>query len=201
MISKNRVAGWLQALLMIAIVPGCGGGGEGAVLFVDAEFDPASASDHFIGLSEANIGVAQTFTVLADGKFEQFSIVVTDGVSLDTGVIRLTVRPLVGAVPDPSESSSIMIPIDVDTSTLPLTLDETFTIFDVGDDPGREVLEGQTYAIVVEFMRRSGIDTAPVARVYGQTGDPLPGETGAVDPGSGYVVNTNDYFFRTFSLQ
>lgn len=186
---------------MSVILAGCGDGSEGAVLYVDAEFDPATASDHFVGLSETNIGVAQSFTVLADGKFERFSIVVTDGVSLDNGVIRLTVRPLVGGLPNPSEASSIIVPIDVDTSTLPLTLDETFTLFDVGDDPGREVLAGETYAIVAEFMSRAGRDTAPIARVYGQTGDPAPGMTGAVDSGPGYVVNTNDYFFRTFSLQ
>ena len=189
-------------LMLASFAVGCGSSsGSGSVLYVDAEFDPDTASDHSLGLSESNPGVAQTFTVLEDGKFEQFSIVVTDGESPDNGVIRITVRPATGGVPNPSEASSIIDPINVATSTLPATLVEEFTVFDVGDDSGRQVLAGEEYAIVVEFVSRAGVDSTPIARVLGQLGNPFAGGNGAMDPTTGYVVNTNDYFFRTFSLQ
>lgn len=82
-ISRNESAGcrgssslvrWMSGILLSgAIAWGCGGSATGLVLFVDAEFDPATVSDTTIGISEANPGVAQIFTVLADGKFERFS--------------------------------------------------------------------------------------------------------------------------------
>ncbi len=197
---NDRCVWMLGILLSCAIASGCGGDASGVILYVDAEFDPATASDHNAGINETNPGVAQTFTVLANGKFEQFSIVVTDGESPDDGVIRITVRPLIGGVPDPSPASSIIVAIDVDTTTLPATLVEQFTTFDVGDDPGRQVLIGEEYAIVIEFVSRTGVDTTPIARVLGQGSNPYAGGTGAVDAGSGYAVSTDDYIFRTFNL-
>ncbi len=190
----------LSALLCTTVV-GCGSNNGGSVLVADAEFDPATASDHNIGVNEAMPGVAQTFTVLATGKFERFWLVVTDGESPDDGTIRITVRPLVAGVPNPDPGTSIIRAIDVDTTTLPATLVEQFSIFDVGDDPGREVSAGEQYALVIEFVSRTGVDTAPIARVLGQTGDPYADGTGAADAGAGYVANTNDYLFRTFVLQ
>lgn len=173
------------------------------MLVADAEFDPVLASDHNIGISELNPGVAQTFTVLADGKFEEFWIVITDGESIDDGIVEITVRPLVAGLPNPDPDSSIIDPIEVDTTTLPATLVEEYTEFFVGDDPGedRETPMGSQYAIVIEFISRTGVDTAPIVRVLGRMGDEYLDGTGAVDSGMGYVATTNDYIFRTFSLQ
>lgn len=201
-----------RRLSLVSILLGCFvgslgcGSPEGAVLVVDAEFDPVAASDAFGGLNEATTGIAQTFTVQNDGRFERFWIVLTQGNSADDGTVRITVRPLVGGLPDPSPASSIIVPIDVDTSTLPATLVETFTIFDVGDDPGRNVLVGETYAIVVEFVSRTtSTDTNPICLVLGISGvggDPFAGGVGAEDNGAGYVQDPtmDDYIFRTFVL-
>lgn len=200
-ISKKRMGKVLGILLSGAVAWGCGGDSSGLVLMVDAEFDPLTPSDISTGVSEMTLGVAQTFTVLADGKFEEFSIILTDGESPDDGVVQITVRPVVGGVPDSDPSTSIISAINVNTADLPATLVEQFTTFDVGDDPGRQVLMGEQYAIVVEFLSRTGVDTTPIARLLGQIGDPYPDGNGAMDLGAGYVANTNDYIFRTFSLQ
>lgn len=200
-IANKRMASVLGILVLGALAWGCSGSGTGDVLYVDAEFDPATPSDTSIGISEANLGVAQTFTVLASGKFEQFWFVITDGESPDDGVIQVTVRPVVAGVPNANPASSIITAININTATLPATLVEQFTMFDVGNDPGREVMMGEEYAIVVEFVSRAGVDTTPIARVLGQVGDPYAGGTGAVDAGTGYVANTDDYLFRTFSLR
>jgi hypothetical protein len=45
------------------------------VLIVDAEFDPAMASDTSQPVHEANLAVTQTFPVLPTGKFEEFWII------------------------------------------------------------------------------------------------------------------------------
>jgi hypothetical protein len=191
---------------MAVFASGCGEGGSGAVLIVDAEFDPATASDTSQPVHEANLAVAQTFTVLATGKFEEFWIILTDGESVDDGIIRITVRPLNGmGEPDEDPATSIIDPIDVDTSTLPAALVETFTVFDVGDEPGREVVAGETYAIVVDFVSRTtSTDVNAIARVLGQTdagGDPYAGGTGWTgESGVGFTNNTDDYIFRTFVL-
>lgn len=196
---------WGSGILIAGLLAfglGCGEAGEGGILMVDAEFDPVMASDHNLGINEARPGVAQSFTVLADGKFEQFWIVLTDGESVDTGTVRVTVRPVVGGLPDPSPAASIIDPIDVATSTLPSVLVEEFTAFDVGNDPGREVMTGEVYAIVVEFVSRdTSTDTLPIARILGIATNPYADGTGAEDNTAGYVANTNDYLFRTFVLQ
>ena len=184
---------------------GCGGS-DGLVLRVDAEFNPVVGANQQAGLSEANRGVAQSFTVLSAGKLEKFSLIITDGPSPDDGVIRITVRPLDGmGEPDPDPASSIIVPIDVDTSTLPATLVETFTEFFVGDDPGRQVMPGEQYAIVIDFVSRTGVDTADIALVLGQdnsAGDPYAGGTGWTGESMvGFTANTDDYIFRTFVLQ
>ena len=192
--------------LALAILVGCGDP-EGAVLVVDAQYDPTTASNDFSGVSEAMPGVAQTFTVLANGKFEEFWIVLTQGFSSDTGTVRITVRPVVGGVPNAAESSSIIDPIDVDTTTLPALGVEQYTEYNVGSDPGREVVAGEVYAIVVEFVSRTGSDTnVDIARLRGTDGsggDPYADGTAAEDSGSGYVANASmdDYLFRTFVLQ
>jgi hypothetical protein len=194
-------------LAMLAIVAsGCDGSGDGGVLRVDAEFDPPTPQDTTQPIDEANPSVAQTFTVLESGKFEKFSIVVTDGESIDDGTIRITVRPLNAmGEPDDDEDTSIIDPIDVDTSTLPPVLVEEFTEFFVGDEPGREVSAGEEYAIVVDFISRSSNrDTDAIARLLGQTdvmGDPYVDGTGSTgESGVGFTNNTDDYFFRTFVL-
>ncbi len=196
------------ALMWLCLAaPGCGSSSaEGAVLFVDAEFDPVAPADQDAGVSENQPGVAQTFTVLSTGKFEEFWIVLVDGPSVDDGTVRITVRPVVGGVPDASPSSSIIRPIDVDTSTLPGGATETFSEFNVGNDPGRQVVAGEMYAIVVEFVDRgTGVETgAAIANIRGiDRGNPFTGGNAAEDPGTGYVVNADmdDYIFRTFILR
>lgn len=200
------VLAWLA--LSALLFAGCGEGStKGLVLFVDAEFDPMTASDTSQPIHEANLAVAQTFTVLSTGKLEEFRIVVTDGESVDDGFIRITVRPLNGmGEPDDDPMTSIITPIDVDTTTLPVTLVETFTTFDVGMDPGRQVVLGETYAIVVEFVSRTtSTDVNAIARVLGQTdagGDPYVDGTGSTGANlAGFTNNTDDYFFRTFVLR
>lgn len=204
---KQRVRGVLSAAVVaIVLSTGCGDP-EGSVLVADAEFDPVAPSDVASGVSEAMPGVAQTFTVEADGKFEEFWLALTQGPSVDSGVVRVTVRPVVGGLPNASEGSSIITPIDVDTSTLPGLAVEEFTVFDVGSDPGREVVATEQYAIVVEFVSRTGSDTnVAIARVLGTDGtggDPYAGGTAAEDAGGGYATNADgdDYLFRTFLLQ
>jgi len=182
---------------------GCGRDENQLVLFVDAEFDPMFA-DTSQPLHEANLGVAQSFTVLTDGKLDEFWLVVTQGESVDSGTIRITIRPLNGmGEPDPDPASSIIVPIDVDTSTLPATLVDQFTVFSLKNEPGRDVLMGETYAIVVDFVSRATMtDVNPIARVLGQVGDPYPDGSGATgESGVAFTNNTDDYIFRTFVLR
>ena len=204
--------GWLLGVLVAAIFAGgCGDGGTGNLLFVDAEFDPLDpeliVSDVAQPIHEANLAVAQSFTVLSTGKFEEFWIVITQGESADDGIIRITVRPLNAmGEPDENEASSIIDPIDIDTATLPALLLEEFTEFDVGDEPGRSVVVGETYAIVVDFISREAMtDVLPIARMLGQTdalGDPYMDGMGSTgETGVGFTNNTDDYFFRTFVLR
>ncbi len=203
MLDRNRRFQAACALSLAIAWAGCGSP-EGAVLVADAQYDPVAASNAGEGVSEVS-GVAQTFTVLAAGKFEVFWVVLIQGSSVDDGVVRITVRPLVAGVPNPAEGSSIITPIDVDTTTLPTI--EQFTEFNVGSDPGREVLPGEQYAIVVEFVSRTGVDAnQPIAEIRGTdggAGDPYADGTAAENNGGGYVANANmdDYIFRTFVLQ
>lgn len=204
----NGRTGWILALLFFVVAGvGCDSDASGLVLRVDAEFDPGTVSDASWPISETTPGVAQSFTVLAKGQLDEFWIVVTQGESLDDGIIRITVRPTNAlGEPDDDPNSSIIDAIDVDTSTLPGVLVDEFTVFNVGDEPNREVLAGEMYAIVVDFVSRdTNNDANAIARVLGQTnalGDPYPDGTGSTgESGVGFTANTNDYFFRTFVLQ
>jgi hypothetical protein len=195
------------AVAGLALIAGCGGGEtEGAVLRADAEFDPPAAATAFRPIGEANPAVAQTFTVEQDGRLEEFWLVVTDGESADAGTIRVTVQPVDGGgVIDDDVADSLIDPILINTSSLPAILVDDFTEFDIGDEPGRDVLAGERYAIVVEFVSRAGdTDDAAIARVLGllpAPGDPYAGGTGATgELGVGFTNNTEDYFFRTFVL-
>jgi hypothetical protein len=204
----NRRGSWFWALLcLVAIGAGCGSSGDRQIVRVDAEYDPATISDTSWPIAEATPGVAQSYTVLADGRLDEFWFVITQGESLDDGIIRITVRPtdLMG-VPDPDPNSSIIDPIDVDTTLLPPVLVDEFSVFDVSSESGRNVLAGEMYAIVVDFVNRSSNNDAnAIARVLGQTnalGDPYLEGTGSTgESGVGFTANTNDYFFRTFVLQ
>jgi hypothetical protein len=195
------------AMAGLALAAGCGGGEPGgSVVRTDAQFDPPSGATAFRPLNEANPAVAQTFTVLQDGLLEEFWIVVTDGESADSGTLRISVQPVDGdGVIDDDLANSIIDPILVNTSTLPEILIDSFTEFDIGTEPGREVVAGERYAIVVEAVSRATrTDTLAIARVLGQLpspGDPYTGGTGATgELGDGFTNNTEDYFFRTFVL-
>jgi hypothetical protein len=197
---------WLDLVVAVGLstsLAGCGGDAGGAVLRVDSEFNPPTAANTFRPVNEANPAVAQTFTVEQDGRLEEFWIVVTDGISDDAGTIRITVQPVDGGgVIDDDVADSIIDPIVINTSTLPDILLEEFTEFNIGDEPGRDVLAGERYAIVVEFVSRTtSTDTDPIAIVLGQTGNPFADGTGATgELGDGFTNNTDDYFFRTFVL-
>jgi len=194
----------LSLLCVVVFVGGSCNKGDRPVLKVDAEFDPGTASDTAAPVHEANPGVGQTFTVLADGDLEEFWIVVTQGESADDGMIQITVRPTnMAGEPDPDPNTSIITPIDVDTSTLPATLVDEYTIFDLTSQPPIEVMAGEELAIVVDFVSRAtSNDANPIARLLGQTGDPYPDGSGSMgESGVGFTNNTNDYFFRTFVLQ
>lgn len=195
-----------SAIGVLALAAGCGGAAEEQVLRADAQFDPPSAATSFRPVNEANRAVAQTFTVEQDGVLDEFWVVVTDGESADAGTIRITVQPVDGVgVIDHDLVDSIIDPIVVDTSTLPALLIEEFTEFNLGGLPGRDVLVGERYAIVVEFVSRAtNADANAIARVLGQLpapGDPFAGGTGATGQlDVGFTNNTEDYFFRTFVL-
>lgn len=200
--SGSRIAAGLMALTL-AVGVGCGGSGSGLTLFVDAEYDPAAASNTNPGIHEASLSVAQTFTVLQDGKFEEFEIVLTQGSSVDDGVVRIDVRPVLPTgEPEPDDTNSLFTPIDIDTVDLPATLMDEYTLFDVGDEPNREVLAGEEYAIVVTFVSRTGVDTnQPIAYLLGRLGDEYADGSGSLDPdGLGFTNDMADYFFRTFVL-
>jgi hypothetical protein len=189
-----------------ATLAGCGSDPEAAVLFTDAEFNPPSPATAFRAVDEASPAVAQTFTVENDGRLEQFWLVVTDGESDDDGTIQVTIQPVsAGGVIDDDEDNSLIEPILIDTTTLPDVLVEEFTEFDIGDEPGRHVLAGERYALVVSFVERTtDDDDDAIARVLGQLpnpGDPYADGTGATgELGVGFSDNTEDYFFRTFVL-
>ena len=200
---------WSLATRIGLIVIACGlalgcGDPEGRVLRADAEFDPALPANVFHPISESSLLVAQTFVVEEpEGMFEEFELVLTAGESADDGIVRVTVRPLDGSgVPDPTEASSIIVPFDVDTATLPAFGADEFTTFFVGDDPNREVIAGDELAIVVEFINRStSTDVDPIARLAGVSGDVFVEGTGSEDAdGTGFTNSTDDYFFRTFIL-
>lgn len=197
----GRLDGLLAVWVTVAFAVGCGDP-EGSVLEVDAEFNPETAASVFRPINEANRAVAQIFSVGLDGRLEEFWLVITDGNSNDAGTVRITVQPvLVGDVIDDDPNNSLIDPIIVDTATLPVAV-EHFTEFDIGDEPGRDVRDGEKYALVVEFVSRAtNNDTAPIALVLGQTGDPFANGTGATGQlGVGFTNNTEDYFFRTFIL-
>ena len=205
MLDRTRCLLLVGFLLAALTGAGCGSDTEGAVLLVDAEFNPVGTATTNGQVSET-VEVAQTFTVVNNGKFERFWLLLTQGASVDTGTLRITVRPTIGGLPDPSVASSIIVPILVDTSTLPGLGVETFTIFDVGSDPGRVVTTGEVYAIVVEFVSRTGTDTQHIARflgIDGSGGDPYADGSAAEDNGGGYALSStsDDYIFRTFVLQ
>lgn len=205
MLDRTRCLLLVGFLLAALTGAGCGSDTEGAVLLVDAEFNPVGTATTNGQVSET-FEVAQTFTVVNNGKFERFWLLLTQGTSVDTGTLRITVRPTIGGLPDPSVASSIIVPILVDTSTLPGRGVETFTIFDVGSDPGRVVTTGEVYAIVVEFVSRTGTDTQHIARflgIDGSGGDPYADGSAAEDNGGGYALSStsDDYIFRTFVLQ
>ena len=210
MFAKNRfVCVGLASLLALSLLSGCGGGGaEGAVLFVDAEFDPAAVSNLSSPIGETTTSAAQIFEVIQAGKLEEFWIVLTNAESADEGTVQVTIRPLDGGGrPNPSSATSIITPIDVDTATLAPFPIETFVEFDVGDDPGRVVAPGEQLAIVVEFVSRvpAGAlsDGLPIARLLGRddNGDPI-GLASTSPDGLTWTNNaTDDYIYRTFVLQ
>ena len=204
--TRKRAVKWLWPLLL-AVGLGCGdGSGSGLTLTADAAYDPDLPSNAFARVSETDQAVAQTFMILADGKFEQIDVVVTQGSSADSGIIRIDIRPTDAmGVPELSASTAIAS-LEVDTATLPPSLVDEFTTFDFGDQPGRQVLAGEEFAVVVEFISRAGnadaLEIASVLGISGSTGDPYPdgtGFTGASD--IAFTANQDDYFFRAFSLQ
>lgn len=210
MFAKNRfVCVGLASLLALSLLSGCGGGGaEGAVLVVDAEFDPAAVSNLSSPIGETTTSAAQIFEVIQAGKLEEFWIVLTNAESADEGTVRVTIRPLDGGGrPDPSSATSIITPIDVDTTTLAAFPIETFVEFDVGDDPGRVVDAGDQLAVVVEFVSRVPVgalsDGLPIARLLGRDDDGDPIGLASTSPDGVTWTNnpTDDYIYRTFILQ
>ena len=206
MLDRSRPLVLVGLLLAALTGGGCGSDTEGAVLVVDAQFNPVEAVSA-VGPVNTSSGVAQSFTVINDGKLERFWLLLSQGTSIDSGTIRISIRPVVGGVPDAALGSSIITPIDVDTTTLPALGAETFTMFDIGDQPGREVVSGEIYAMVVELVSRSatpgdGNEVARLLGIDGSGGDPYADGGASQDAGGGYVISptSDDYLFRTFVL-
>ena len=195
------------ALAGLVLALGCSGDQSGLSLLVGAQYDPTAVSNLSTGIEETNTSVAQIFTVIADGKLEQFQLALTNAESDDDGTVRITIRPLDAGLPNADAGTSIIRPIDLDVSTLPNHPIETFTVFDVGDDPGRQVTAGQQYAIVVEFVSRAvtgaASDGLPIARILGREDDGYADGTASTsaDGTTWMNVATDDYFFRIFSLR
>jgi hypothetical protein len=204
--------GWRSALVAagtaVTLLVACSSGSpQSSVLRADAQFNPATAATAFRPISEASPAVAQTFTVLQDGLLDQFWLVITDGESDDAGTVRITIQPVsAGGVVDDDPNHSLIAPIVVNTTALPALLVEEFTEFNLASKPGRDVLTGEKYALVVEFVSRAtSHDTNAIVRVLGQfaaPGDNFTGGTGSTgELGVGFTNNTEDYFFRTFVLE
>lgn len=191
---------------LLLSLAGCGGGeAEGSLLRADAQYDPPSTvvPDAFGAVDDDSPAVAQTFTVQQNGRLEEFWLVLTDGESMDNGTIRITVQPVDGGgIIDDDLADSLIDPIIVNTATLPPILEDQFTEFNIGLNPGRDVMAGERYAIVVEYVSRATAnDDDPIARVLGVQGNPYAGGNGASgELDVGFVNNTNDYIFRTFVL-
>ncbi len=193
---------------MLAMISGCGGEPGGLVVYVDAEYDPAAASTASAPVSET-ASAAQIFEVLSDGRFERFWIAIANAESVDEGTIRITVRPLDGmGEPNPDPNTSIIDPIVVDVTTLPVFPAEAFAMFDVGDEPGRNVLTGERYAIVLDFLSRvvtgGASDGLPIARFLGRDDDGYVDGSGSesTDAGATWTNSaTDDFIFRTFVIR
>lgn len=205
-IFRIQRARWAFAALACAgVVLGCGSDDpSGNVLVVDAEYNPASVSTTNFPIHETEISVGQTFTVINAGQFEQFQIVLTQGAAGSEGVVRIDVRPVLPTgEPEPDDGGSIITPIDIDTTALPGAFIEEFTVFDIGDQPDREVIPGEELAIVVTYLSRSaGTPGQPIAVLMGRVGNEYVDGTGSTNSdNTGFTNIAADYFFRTFVLQ
>jgi len=194
---------WVLALLCLAVVTSgssCGSSPDKSKVVEDAIYDPAVASDAFDGTSEASPAAAQTFTVLNDGRLEQFEIVLTQGSSADSGMVSVDIRPTDGLGAPDMDPSTALVSFDVDTSTLPPTLREEFTLFQFGGATDIDVLAGEEYAIVVEFVSRAtSTDTAPIALLLGVAGDGyMDGDGYTGESNVGFMDSAKDYFFATY---
>ena len=195
--SRSKV---IVVSLLIAIA--CGGGGSWYWDVNTPSFDPDQDADAFFDVSETSQAVAQTFPVSwNDCYLDKISLVVTQGPSQDEGVLRVDVRPTddTGA-PDPS-SASILSSREIDTAKLPGPLVDEFTTFNFEKHDGPDVEKDRLYAVVVEFVSRSGsMDSLPIATVLGASGeieDPYP--EGAAFVGASdiaFSVTLDDLFFE-----
>lgn len=169
-------------------------------LLLDANYDPATPSDAFDGTSEASPAVAQTFTVLQEGTLEQFEVLLTQGTSADTGTIFVEIRPTDGAGVPELDPNTALVSIEVDTATLPATLVEEFTLFDISDLSSIRVQPGEVYAIVVEFGdRNTDTDTLPIALVLAMADDPyIDGDGYRGESNVAFTDSLKDYIFATW---
>lgn len=202
--NRNRILLGVIATVVWAGV-GCNTSSEGLVLYADAEYDPPDASDVQTQIHETSLQVAQTYTVLQDGKLDSFQLVVTQGTPGGAGMLQVDVRPLLmTGEPENTDANSIITPLMIDTATLPLVGVEDYTVFDVSQQvTSRQVTAGEEFAIVFTFLSRStGTMGQPIAYVYGRTGDEyLDGSASTNPDGMGFMNDLNDdYFFRTFLL-
>jgi hypothetical protein len=193
----------LFASLKAALAIACGGGGGYYWNVNTPSFDPDQDPDAFFDVSETMQAVAQTFPVTwEDCILDEISLVVTQGPSQDTGVLRIDVRPTddTGA-PNPS-SSSILSSREIDTAKLPAPLVDEFTTFNFDrKNDGPDVKKDRLYAVVVEFVSRSGsTDSLPIATVLGASGeieDPYPeGEAFVGASDIAFSATLDDLFFE-----
>jgi hypothetical protein len=193
-----------RALLLIALALVATGGTcsdpTPSKLLLDANYDPGDPSDAFDGTSEASPAVAQTFTVLQEGRLEQFEVLLTQGTSADTGTIYVEIRSTDATGAPELDPNTALVSIEVDTATLPATLVEEFTLFDISDLASIQVQPGEIYAIVVEFdSRGTNTDGLPIALVLGMAGDPyIDGDGYTGESNVAFMDSVKDYIFATW---
>lgn len=195
-----RTAGWhILSILFIGFSLAC----DDHVEIVDRRYNPDRAANTVAEISETSQAAAQTFRVTEDDcAFERIKIVLTQGPSVNSGIVRVDIRPTDTMQAPDIDPDSAVASLEIDTATLPPPLVDEFTTFNFDGQPGRGVRGDDTYSVVVEFIQRDGVsDGLPIATLLGRSGDPYERGDGYVGASNvAFVENGDDYFFKSYLL-